>query len=92
MQSFRDSVRLRDGGCVITGEEALDAQYGGWRGFEAAHIFPLAYQSHWEDQHFSRWITVQAEHPINSVQNGLLLRADVHLLFDGYDISVNPNV
>lgn len=29
---------------------------------------------------------------INSVQNGLLLRSDIHQLFDFYDFSINPDV
>ena len=29
---------------------------------------------------------------INSVQNGLLLRSDIHQLFDMYRISINPDV
>ena len=90
---FRDAVRQRDRGCVITGEKA-EAEYGIWRGFECAHIFPLAYEGHWIQHDYGRCISI---HPktggsINSVQNGLLLRADVHILFDGYDVSINPDV
>jgi hypothetical protein len=29
---------------------------------------------------------------INSVQNGLLLRSDIHQLFHGHDVSINPDV
>jgi hypothetical protein len=29
---------------------------------------------------------------INSVRNGLLLRTDVHALFDAYLLAVNPDV
>ncbi|KAI9858594.1 MAG: hypothetical protein M1813_007399 [Trichoglossum hirsutum] len=91
--SFRDAVRERDRRCVITTEEAFDADYGIWRGFEAAHIFPLAYEQHWKDYNYSRWITIPAADGgnINSIQNGMLLRDDIHTLFDGYDISINPN-
>lgn len=32
------------------------------------------------------------ESGINSVQNGILLRADVHELFDTYRIAINPDV
>ncbi|KAH0556717.1 hypothetical protein GP486_005493 [Trichoglossum hirsutum] len=90
---FRDAVRARDRRCVITGTEALSADYGIWRGFEAAHIFPLALEHHWTDNVYSRWITVPASSggSINSVQNGMLLRSDIHTLFDGYDISINPD-
>ncbi|KAF8424380.1 HNH endonuclease-domain-containing protein [Tirmania nivea] len=89
---FRDAVRQRDRGCVITGEEA-EAEYGIWRGFEAAHIFPLAYEGYWKEHKFGRWISIHPNNggSINSVQNGLLLRADLHILFDGYDVSINPD-
>jgi hypothetical protein len=56
------------------------------RGFEAAHIFPLAYEGHRIQPENTRGGT------INSVQNGLLLRSDIHQLFDSYDLSINPDV
>jgi hypothetical protein len=79
---------------VITGKAALDAEYGFWTGFEAAHIFPLAYEQHWIDNAYSRWVTVPATSggPINSVQNGMLLKSDIHALFDSYQVSINPDV
>ena len=55
--AFRDAVRERDGRWVIAGEEA-ETDYGDWCGFEAAHIFPLAYEEHWETHNYGRWITV----------------------------------
>ena len=43
-----------------------------------------------------RWITIppptETAGTINSMQNGLLLRADIHRLFGNYIISVNPDV
>ena len=91
---FRNSVRQRDRRCVITGRPALRAEYGNWRGFEAAHIFPLAYEAHWIEYGYGQWITIQPNTggSIDSVQNGILLRKDIHALFDGYDISINPDV
>ena len=90
---FRDAVRERDGRCVITGRRALSVR-GAWTGFEAAHIFPLAYEGHWKDHNYSRWITIQpvTGGSINSMQNGMLLRSDIHQLFDSYDVSINPDV
>jgi len=90
---FRDVVRQRDRGCVITGEEA-EAQYDMWLGFEAARIFPLAYEDHWVRHDYGRWISIppRSGGSINSVQNGLLLRADIHTLFDNYVLSINPDV
>lgn len=65
-----------------------------WSGLEAAHVFPLAYENHWIQYDFARWITVPsiAGSSINSVQNGMLLRADIHALFDNYLFSINPDV
>jgi HNH endonuclease len=65
-----------------------------WDGFEASHIFPLAYEGHWIDHNYDRWITIQSAKggSINSVQNGLLLKSDIHQLFDAYAIAINPDV
>ena len=93
-RAFRDAVQARDGRCFVTGVVAPLSHRNRYVGFEAAHIFPLAYQGHWNDQKHSRWITVMpsAGGPINSVQNGLLLRSDVYQLFDSYFFSINPDV
>ena len=94
-QPFCDAVRLRDHGCVIPGIEV--ASYRGeffYTGFEAAHVFPLAYEGHWIHNNYSRWITIPLEKggTINYVQNGLLLRTDIHQLSDSYDFSINRDV
>jgi hypothetical protein len=94
--SFRDAVRERDRRCVVTGTRATRAQYGFWTGFQAAHIFPLAYEEHWKDSNYGQWITIppatESAGSINSVQNGMLLRNDIHAHFDSYDFSINPDV
>ena len=36
----------------------LGAQYDRWHGFEAAHIFPLAYEQYWNNQGYSRWLSI----------------------------------
>jgi hypothetical protein len=94
VQEFCDAVRSRDRRCVITGKEALGAPYNVWTGFEAAHIFPLAYEDQWKDGKFPRCISI---HPttggsINSVQNGMLLSGTIHTLFDAFAFSINPDV
>ena len=90
---FRDAVRQRDQRCVITGKSAVNAR-GSWAGFQATHIFPLAYEEHWIYHNYGRCITIQPNTggSINSVQNGLLLTATLHILFDSYDVSINPDV
>ena len=94
VKPFAEAVRARDRRCVISGEAAVGAQFDNWNGFEAAHIFPLAYEGHCNDNDYDRWITIRPEKggTINSVQNGLLLRSDIHQLFDSYDFSINPDV
>lgn len=90
--SFRDSVRARDGKCVLTGVVNRSASLDNWAGFEAFHIYPLGQQELWNLNSFSRFITRPGRNPVNSVQNGLLLAANVHQLFDGLAVSVNPDV
>jgi hypothetical protein len=93
---FRDGVRARDGRCVITGLVNTLAPFGSWDVFEAAHVFPLQHESIWIHQGYGRWVTNMpneiAASRINSTQNGLLLKRDIHPLFDSYKVSINPNV
>jgi len=56
--AFRDSVRERDFGCVITGTPALSGSYRFWQGFDATHMFSVAYQEHWTNHNHDRWITI----------------------------------
>lgn len=97
VQAFTDAVRSRDRRCVITGTIATMADFDLWTGFEAAHIFPLAFEGIWNDYNFGRWIKSPPDEEkikggkINSNQNGLLLRSDIHQLFDMYFISINPD-
>jgi hypothetical protein len=93
--TFTEAVRSRDRRCVISGANVYT--FDGvdfWEGFEAAHIFPLAYEGYWINRDYGRWITDQPTigGSINSVQNGLLLDSTIHHLFDAYDISINPDV
>jgi len=84
MTAFRDAVRGRDRRWVITGQRAHRADYYIWRDFEVAHFFPLAYEGHWMEHNYDRWITIppatESAGSINSVQNGMLLREDIHTL------------
>ena len=92
---FRREVRARDGGCVVTHIMNRKREYGKWSGYEAAHIFPLAYESQFTSQGLSRWITNKrgdSDTGINSCQNGLLLQATIHQLFDNYAFSIDVNV
>jgi hypothetical protein len=91
-RSFGDRVRARDSKCYISGQPIVTA--GFFVGYEAAHIFPLAYEGHFNLHNFGRWITIPASDggAINSVQNGILLRSDIQQLFDSFAIAINPDV
>jgi hypothetical protein len=92
---FRDGVRARDGRCVISGTRNKSTA-GNWSPFEASHVFPLELESLWIQFDYGRWVDDIDDgagiSKINSCQNGLLLRSDVHKDFDQYLLSVNPDV
>ena len=94
--SFRQGIRTRDGRCVVTGIVNRAAVWDDWGLFEAAHIFPLEKESLWIEGGYGQWITDMDDttgiSKINSCQNGFLIRADLHNLFDQYLWSVNPDV
>jgi len=93
--AFRDGVRARDGKCVITGEPNAMAPYNRWDGYKSAHVFPLHLENLWVQFDYGRWITNMdgetGTSKINSIQNGLLMAADMHLRFDQYLIGINPD-
>ncbi|KAG0634204.1 hypothetical protein HOY80DRAFT_1012578 [Tuber brumale] len=74
------------GACVITGRPT---------GFETAHIFPLAHEGYWNDHQYGRWITIppanESDGSINSVQNGILVTAEIRDYFEPYYLSINPD-
>ncbi|KFY28495.1 hypothetical protein V493_02909 [Pseudogymnoascus sp. VKM F-4281 (FW-2241)] len=93
IKTFRNRVRERDGRCVITGEKPLDDV--DFVRLEAAHIFPLADLDMWKEESWQIQITDDkyvGESGINSIQNKILLRSDVHQLFDTYRLAINPDV
>jgi len=94
--SFSEAVRERDQPCIITGRPAVFARFGCWIGFEAAHIFPLAYGKYWNDCNHSRFITIPPSHEshgsINSLQNGTLLASRILESFPTSDVTINPDV
>ncbi|KAG0638143.1 hypothetical protein HOY80DRAFT_1048638 [Tuber brumale] len=93
--SFRDTVRARYWRCIITGRPAVLGYVGRWRGFEATHIFPLAYEKQRNDCNYSRLITIppaiDSHGSIESVQNGILLMSNMQQFFDSYDLAINPD-
>ncbi|PUU80179.1 hypothetical protein B9Z19DRAFT_1192016 [Tuber borchii] len=95
VESFRESVFQRDRQCVITGNKAMYAHVGRWMGFEATHIFSLAFERQWNDRNLSRLITVppanESHGSINSVQNGIMLTCEMHRFFASYELAINPD-
>lgn len=87
---FCKRVRARDGRCVIT--HTLPNHR--FTAFESAHIFPLAHLDQWRTGSWVNQITdteYVGQSGIHSVQNGLLLRSDIHHFFDSYDFAINPD-
>ncbi|KFX95140.1 hypothetical protein V490_04004 [Pseudogymnoascus sp. VKM F-3557] len=90
-EKFRDRVRNRDGGCVVTGRQA-DARF---QGLEAAHIFPIAHLELWVAGKWKQQLSDDnvdvSDSGINSVQNGMLLDTTTHQFFDNYAIAIDPD-
>ncbi|KAG0123258.1 hypothetical protein HOY82DRAFT_674012 [Tuber indicum] len=90
-KSFSEAVRSRDMGCILTGRSAIP---GRWYGMQVAHIFPLAYEEHWNRHGYNNLITIppnrESDGSINSVQNGILLSLEMHDFFDNYVVAINP--
>ena len=92
-ESFRDALRERDYRCVIIEQPALKTKYKSWTRYIATPIFPLTHEQHWVTHGYDKWITIPGSSgPITSVQNGMLLRADMAILFESYELSINPDV
>lgn len=94
--SFKVGVRNRDRKCVISGMENEGAEDNDWSYFEAAHVFPLEREDYWNEKGYANFITdldgTVGDSKLNSVQNGLLLRSDIHTAFDNYLIGIDPDV
>ena len=81
---------------MISGRGGLLASSGVWANLEAAHVFPPERENLWDEFGYSMWITNMDEttgiSKIDSVQNGLLIKRDLHSAFDQYLFSINPDV
>ncbi|KAL6303962.1 hypothetical protein BKA93DRAFT_852366 [Sparassis latifolia] len=91
---FRDRVRARDNRCCVTG---IPVQHGDYAIFHASHIFPVVHKDTWDEKRFKDKIqddaSIASQGPdgINSIQNGVLLRTDIHDMFNNYDFGINPD-
>ena len=104
-RAFRNAVRKRDRGCVITEGRGINVEYEYWDGYSATHIFPLEHAEHWVDPSDDCSITTPVSRKsasrrsasrrstgVYSVQNGVLLRSDIRKRFERYLVSINPDV
>ncbi|KXG48708.1 uncharacterized protein PGRI_025780 [Penicillium griseofulvum] len=94
---FRNSLRKRDDRCAITGRSAARTLEQPFLGLEATHIFPVSMLGEWTKQGYRQYITDTrptseiGESGLYSIQNGLLLGAEVHCLFDQFQLGVDPD-
>ena len=91
--SFRDALRERGYLCAILGKPAPNPKHGSWTAYIATPIFPLTHEQHWVTHGYDKWITIPGSSgPITSVQNGMVLRVDIAVLFESYYLAINPDV
>ncbi|KOC09035.1 hypothetical protein AFLA70_152g002441 [Aspergillus flavus AF70] len=90
-KAFQDQIRRRDGRCVITGQINLEACVDRWIQWDTDRIFPLALDSIFQSQGYSKPVTYNTPPGITSPQNGILLRKDIHARWDDHSIAVNSN-
>ncbi|KAH8984125.1 hypothetical protein EDB92DRAFT_1502550 [Lactarius akahatsu] len=93
VSSYHARGRARDGKCLITG---LQTQT--YSRLKVAHIFPRAHNAEWIRKGYPSKITDTADEvvmggptKIDSVQNVITMRSDLHGAWDNYEIGVDPN-
>ncbi|KAG9037473.1 hypothetical protein FRB95_005412 [Tulasnella sp. JGI-2019a] len=90
--AFRERVRARDQRCCVTGQLVC-----GMALLTALQPYLRTHGLKWSALELSRCITDDANESdqgpdsINSIQNGLLMRADVHAFFDDYQFGIDPD-
>jgi len=94
-EHYQRRVRARDPCCLISG---IPVVRGDFSRFKASHVYPRAHSSDWVSSGCPSCITDPA--PLNelggptkidSVQNMILLRSDLHDAWDSYKLAVNPD-
>jgi len=93
--AYRQRTRARDPCCLISGLPVVRDDFSR---FKAAHVFPRAHDVDWVDKGFPSRITDPAPlsdlggpTKIDSIQNVILLRSDLHDAWDNYKFGVNPD-
>ncbi|KAF8529602.1 hypothetical protein BU17DRAFT_79619 [Hysterangium stoloniferum] len=88
----RFAVRMRDKCCLVTGQAAVKRARGGnFTGLEVAHIYPLMGVGDIEwlvTLSASARAQVLTRQVADRPHNAMLLRADIHSLFDDYQWSI----
>ncbi|TFL01329.1 hypothetical protein BDV98DRAFT_567916 [Pterulicium gracile] len=93
--SFTSRVRERDRRCCISGTLVPEDLFAPFR---TSHIYPVAHTDTWNNRRLHEHILddapeeEQGTSQINSVQNGLLLRTDLHDLWDLYFYGVDVDM
>lgn len=88
-------MRERDNRCCISGVRVVEDLFAPFR---ASHIHPIAHSDVWNRLNLSAYVIddapekEQGESKINSVQNVLLLKSNLHDLWDLYLYGVDVNV
>ncbi|KAH9051295.1 hypothetical protein EDB83DRAFT_1301064 [Lactarius deliciosus] len=93
VSSYHARGRARDGKCLITG---LQTQT--YSRLKVVHIFPRAHDAEWLRKGYPSKITDTADEvvmggltKIDSVQNVITMRSDLHEAWDNYELGVDPN-
>ncbi|KAF8232788.1 hypothetical protein L208DRAFT_1270241, partial [Tricholoma matsutake] len=93
--AYRERTRRRDPRCLISG---FLVSRGDFSRFKAAHIFPRVHDAEWVNKGYASRITDPAplhdlggSTKIDSIQNVILLRNDLHDAWDNYMFAVNPD-
>jgi len=92
---YRTRVRARDPCCLVSGHMVIRNNYSR---FKAAHIHPRAHDNEWIRRGYPSRITDPAplaalggSTKIDSIQNVIFLRGDLHDAWDNYDFAVDPD-
>ncbi|CAL1712094.1 unnamed protein product [Somion occarium] len=92
--SYCERTLVRDGMCLLSGQKG----YGRHTRLDAAHIFPRGHDVDWYSKGFQSLITDKAPlseiggpSKIDSLQNLISLKADLHKAWDNYEVGVNPD-
>ncbi|KAM6498894.1 hypothetical protein JOM56_006842 [Amanita muscaria] len=90
---YRIRGRIRDGKCLITGMQTQT-----YSRLKVAHIFPRAHDVEWIRKGYPSKITDTADEAcigggtkIDSVQNMITMRSDLHDAWNNYEFGVDPN-